>query len=219
MGETPKVPQGLPAERMIRFVVFLAMFAASVLMVSAPAAYASSGEGKAEGGNSAGAVLPGTVFQLEKVVTTIVLPQDHVMRQIVSDIWLDLSSTAHRDLVSHLQPKLLNAFLRDFQRYFYRDTKYRAEKLAKGQRGFRYEAPRLLEPPKPKLNEDGEEVHEEAKDGEEAKPPFNPFQPTTNKVIAVLQARLLATCNRVLGEGIVKSVQVRALFDQWPNER
>ncbi|WP_143182021.1 hypothetical protein [Thalassospira sp. TSL5-1] len=202
---------------MLRFVVFGAMFVASVLMVSVPVAYASSGEGKAESGE---AVLPGNVFKLDKVVTTIVLPEDHVMRQIAADIWLELASQEHRGLVSHIQPKLLNAFLRDFQRYFYRDTKYRAEKVEKGNRGFHYEAPPLLTPPKPKLDEDGKEVHDEsAKDGEEAKPEFSPFQPTTNQVIAVLQARLLATCNRVLGENIVKSVQVRGLFDQWPNER
>lgn len=217
MGEARKVPQGWPAERVFRFVVFGAMFVASVLMVSVPVAYASSGEGSAESGEP---VLPGNVFKLDKVVTTIVLPEDHVMRQIAADVWLELTSSEHRAVVSHIQPKLLNAFLRDFQRYFYRDTKYRAEKVEKGNRGFHYEAPPLLTPPEPKHDEDGNEIHDEpAKDGEEAKPEFSPFPPTTNQVIAFLQVRLKATCDRVLGEGIVKSVQVRGLFDQWPNER
>lgn len=220
MGKTPKTPQGSPAVRAIRFFVFGLLLVATFLMVQAPLAHASSGEGKAaEGGESAGVALPAHVFELEKVVTSIVLPQDRMIRQIAADVWLELTAVEHRALVSRIQPKLLNAFLRDFQRYFYRDTKYRAEKVEKGKRGYHYEAPSLLTPPKPKLDEDGKEIKEEPAEGDEAKPLFSPFKPTTDRIIIGLQNRLKATCDKILGPGIVKSVQIRGLFDQWPNER
>ena len=221
MGKTRKTAQGnsvLPAVRIWAF-LSVAFFAFTAFPLTD--ALASSGEGKeaaAEGG-AEGVALPGNIFELDKLVTSIVLPRQGMIRQLVAGIWLELSSVEHRALVTRIQPKLLNAFMNDLQRYFYRDSQYRAEKLAKGERGYRYEAPALLPPPKPKLNEDGEEIDEEPVEGDAPKPLFSAFKPTTDPIIVGLQRRFQLTCDKVLGPGVVKSVQVRALLDQWPDER
>lgn len=221
MGKTRKTAQRKTVPLAARICIFFGIAAFALTAFSISNAYASSGEGKeaAAEGESAGVALPANVFELEKVVTSIVLPRQGMIRQIAADVWLELSSVEHRAIVTRIQPKLLNAFLRDIQRYFYRDTQYRAEKVAKGKRGYHYEAPSLLLPTKPKLDEDGNEIHEEPAEGEAEKPLFSPFKPTPDPIIVGLQRRLLATCNKVLGPDIVKSVQVRGLFDQWPNER
>ncbi|WP_085579065.1 hypothetical protein [Thalassospira mesophila] len=221
MGKPRKTAQAKPVSLAARICVFFGIAVFALMAFSVSGAFASSGEGKEAGaeGQSAGVALPGNVFELEKVVTTIVLPRQGMIRQFAAGIWLELSSVEHRALVTRIQPKLLNAFMTDIQRYFYRDTKYRAEKVAKGKRGYHYQAPALLLPPKPKLDEDGKEIHEEPAENDAPKAHFSPFKPTTDPIIVGLQRRFLATCNKVLGPDVVTSVQVRGLFDQWPNER
>lgn len=205
--------------------ILFGAFCALILMFAGlPVAHASSGghEGAPkEETSSLGELIPPTVVELDKLVYTIVLPRNGMIRQMASTVYLELTDEKYRKPVEEIEPKIANAFLRDYQRYFYRDTEYRAENLEKGERNFRYRAPEMNKKPAPGLEQDGQEAKaSDSKDGQVADDKaFEYFKPTTNKIIAGLQRRLMATINRMIKPDIVRSVQIRELYDQWPADR
>ncbi|MFH1806585.1 MAG: hypothetical protein ABID63_17020 [Pseudomonadota bacterium] len=176
----------------------------------------AGGDARAAGGNARATPdgVPANVYVLDAMTLTIVLPRNGMLRNVSARIWLEMADPVHAVAVERNKPKIINGFLRDFQRHFYRDTERRAA-LPEDQRGYAYHAPALIPPPAPV---EGAEEKEEAleKDSATVLAPVSPFAPTTDVDIARLQARLLAGLKTILGPDIITSVQIRTIQDRWP---
>ncbi|MDP2698995.1 hypothetical protein [Thalassospira sp.] len=158
--------------------------------------------------------VPANVYVLDAMTLTIVLPRNGMLRNVSARIWLEMTDPIHAATIERNKPKIINGFLRDFQRHFYRDTERRAA-LPEDQRGYVYHAPALIPPPAPVEGaEEKEDSPEE--NGAVTSAPVSPFAPTTDVDIARLQARLLAGLQTILGPNMVTSVQIRTIQDRWP---
>ncbi|WP_254869872.1 hypothetical protein [Thalassospira sp. HF15] len=166
--------------------------------------------------------IPETVVVPDPVSLTVVLRKSGTIRQVVFTIWLEATSREAAGVIEQRLPKVINAFLVDLQRLMYRDTEQRFEAREPGKRSFKYVAPDLLPPPPPKTEEELAAEAEAAKlaeeNGEEIvkEPPFNPFQPASNRYFAALQNKLLRTGQGVLPPDTLRSVQIRMFYDFWP---
>lgn len=168
--------------------------------------------------------IPETIVVPDPISLTVVLRKSGTIRQIVFTIWLEATSRQAVGVIEQRLPKVINAFLVDLQRLMYRDTEQRYETREPGKRGFKYTAPDLLPPPPPKTEEElaaeAEAAAEAEENGEELvkEPPFNPFQPASNRYFAALQNKLLRTGQNILPPDTLRSVQIRMFYDFWPGD-